>query len=229
MITIDVDEFTDLFGDNGELWIQDQWQNDDGQMCMHEGIKRCTKKRPGDFHLISQVAIAEGWGTGWNDAGGRTWDEVKAKVFDRAEIGPDRLEAVFGPQWAEIVALVRRVAVLTVDETARLEAVRPSASGPELYMAWSSARDATALGPARHAGSIAAMGAALGSELPNAVGDAATALAIRDRIGQCDFTQERYDLLTEAWATAMGPVHPDDKRERLVRVYTSRTEYTERH
>ena len=173
-------------------------------------------KQPGDFHLIEQVARVEGWGTRWNDTDGRTWDEVKAKVFDRAEIGPDRLEAVFGPQWAEIVALVRRAAVLTVDETARLGSVRLSASGPELYMAWSSARDATALGPARHAGSAAAMGGALGSdsEVWKAVGDAATALAIRDRIGQCDFTQERYDLLTRPWATVIGPVHPDDEMDR---------------
>ena len=52
------------------------------------------------------------------------------------------------------------------------------------------------------------------SEVWNAVGDAATALAIRDRIGQCDFTQERYDLLTEAWATVIGPVHPDDETDR---------------
>ena len=214
MITIDVDEFTDLFGDNGELWTQGAWVTAEGQMCMHEGIKLCTEKQPGDFHLIRRVAVAEGWGTAWNDADGRTWDEVKAKVYDRAEIGPDRLEAVFGPQWAEIVALVRRAAVLTEDETARLGAVRLSASGSELYMAWSSARDATALGTARLAGSIAAMGAALGSGVRNAVGDAATALAIRDRIGHYSFTQEHYDLLTEAWATAIGPVHPDDEMDR---------------
>lgn len=39
---------------------------------------------------------------------------------------------------------------------------------------------------------------------------AAAGLLVRDLIGQHGFTQEHYDLLTGAWRTAIGPIHPDD-------------------
>jgi hypothetical protein len=39
-------------------------------------------------------------------------------------------------------------------------------------------------------------------------------LAVRDLIGQHGFTQAHYNLLTEPWATVIGPVHPDDEARR---------------
>jgi len=40
--------------------------------------------------------------------------------------------------------------------------------------------------------------------------EAYLALTVRDLIGQDGFTQAHYDLLVRPWATAIGPVHPDD-------------------
>jgi len=39
---------------------------------------------------------------------------------------------------------------------------------------------------------------------------AVTALVVRDLIGQHDFTQEHYDLLTSLWRATIGPLHSED-------------------
>ena len=56
--------------------------------------------------------------------------------------------------------------------------------------------------------------------------DSATALAVRDLIGQHGFTQAHYDTLTGPWATVIGKVHPDDTDRKClaVRVKLNSTE-----
>ena len=95
----------------------------------------------------------------------------------------------YGPQHEQVVALIERVQTLTAEEV-------------------------TALGVAWDDPWGAARGAAWGAAWTDAwyaVGDAASALVVRDLIGQRGFTQERYDLLTGPWRTTIGPIHPDDK------------------
>ena len=91
---------------------------------------------------------------------------------------------VFGPQGAHVVALLERARRLTPDEASALGAARDAALGA----AWGAALDA-ALGAAR--------GAACG---------AACGLVVRDVI-----TTEDYDILTRAWRTVIGPIHPEDE------------------
>lgn len=113
------------------------------------------------------------------------WEQIKAKVIP--DITDGMLAGTFGPNWEAIVTLVRRAATLTTDEAVRLAA------------AWAAALDAAA-----------ARGAA-----GDAARDTACSLVVRDLIGKHGFTQAHYDLLTEAWATVIGKVHPDDA-DRLV-------------
>ncbi|MCT1689890.1 hypothetical protein M3B11_02765 [Brevibacterium sp. p3-SID960] len=91
----------------------------------------------------------------------------------------------FGPQGERVAALI--------DHAGRLDR-----------------REAESLWSARDAARAAARGAAR-----YAAGDAAWAaagaLVMRDLIGQRNFTQEHYDLLTRPWRTVIGPIHPDDK------------------
>lgn len=97
---------------------------------------------------------------------------------------------VFGPQGAQVVALIDRAARLTRDEDERL------------YAAWHAAWYA-----ARGAARDAAWGAARG-----AARDVACALVARDLIGQHDgWDRMAYDLLTRTWRRAIGPIHPDDE------------------
>ena len=104
------------------------------------------------------------------------------------------------------MALIERTRVLTAEEVTALLGVGRDA-------AWTDAWDAAwtiAWAYDRNAVWDAASGAAWDADR-YAVWDTACALVVRDLIGQRGFTQEQYDLLTGAWRTVIGPIHPDDK------------------
>jgi plasmid maintenance system antidote protein VapI len=198
VITIPEADLVAILGRNGEHWVKQSW-GDGVSACLHGAIRRCQPV-PGDAHLIQQVASRQGWGTGWNDASSTSWPMVRARLA-HIEITDADLADTFGPQWEQIVALVRRAAVLTPDEAKRLAAARDAARDAAWAAAWAAAWDAAwAAAAARAAARDAAW----------ATGAAAGALAARDLIGQHGFTQAHYDLLTGPWRTAIGPVHPDD-------------------
>ena len=92
---------------------------------------------------------------------------------------------VFGPQGAEVVAILERCGRLTAEEVERLRAARIAAR----EAAWVAARDA-----ARDAAWVAARDAARG-----AARDAAAATLVRDLI-----TPEDYDQLMGPWREVMG-------------------------
>lgn len=215
-ITIKPEPLLALLGDNGERWVQGGW-GDGERMCLHGAIRRCSP-RPGDAFLIEQVAANQGWGIAWNDDEGTEWVMVRERIIAGIETTDEMLADTFGPQWAAVVALVRRAAVLTPDETQRLAAARAAArTAPRDAVraaawtaAWAVAHDA-----ARYAAQDAArdaVRAAAWTAVWAVAWDAAQALVVRDLVGQHGFTQAHYDLLTRPWATVIGPVHPDDKK-----------------
>ena len=118
MIELPVDQILEGL-EHGDRWKQGSWGDLNGH-CLHHGIRQC-QPIPGDAYLIEFVADVQGGGTDWNDAEGRTFDDIKQALVEHREIMPEELEAVFGPQWLQIVALVRRCAVLTSDEVERLK------------------------------------------------------------------------------------------------------------
>ncbi len=184
-------------------------------MCLHGAIGRC-QPQPGDAYLVEQVARRQGWGTDWNDDEHTHWGDVRERIA-RIEITDIDLADTFGPQWEQVVALVRRAAVLTADEGKQLEAAWWYSSGyasgrPD---ALDAARGAARVA-VRAAGCASAMAAA-GSATPGsaarplaAAQAVAQALVLRDLIGQHGFTPAHYNALTELWRTVVGPVHPDD-------------------
>jgi hypothetical protein len=210
-ILIDRIKMLDLLGDNGERWRQGAW-GDEQSMCLHGAIRRC-QPQPGDAYLVEQVANHQGWGPAWNDVTSTTWPMIRERLA-HIEITDADLADTFGPQWEAIVALVRRVAMLTADEAALLAAAWHGTQ----YDARAAALDATQ-DDARDA-ALAAWGAAWAAALDaaqdttwaawNAAGEAARALVARDLIGQNGFTQDHYDTLTGPWHSAIGPVHPND-------------------
>jgi len=209
-IKIDTNELLSLLGTDGEHWVQGKW-GDDTAMCLHGAIRRC-QPQPGDAHLIEQVAQLRGWGTDWNDDSNTGWAQVRDLIVAGIEVTDADLADTFGPQWEQVVALVRRAAVLTTDEINRLaaawDAARDAAWAAARAAAWAAARDAAwdaAWAAARAAAWDAAWDAA-----PAAAWAAAQGLVIRDLIGH-GFTQQHYDLLTTPWRTVIGPVYPDDE------------------
>lgn len=216
IIEVPVDEILETL-DHGNKWTKGSWTDGD-LMCLHQAVRVCHPQ-PGDAHIIQQVAEREGWGTGFNDADGTDFFAVEQSLRLRKEgIHDWQLEETFGPQWLEIVALVRRAAVLTPTEVnglaarfAAVGAVRDSAQVAALLTVRDSALVAAG-GAARDSAEDAAKDAARAAawDAVRAASDAGVALAVRDLIGQHGFTQDHYDTLTGPWRTVIGPIHPDD-------------------
>ena len=122
--------------------------------------------------------------------------------------------AALGPQGAEVAALIDRFRHLTDDDLERLGAARGAARYAAWYAAWYVARYA-AQDAARYAAWYAAWYVApdvaryaAQDAARYAARDAARALVVRDVI-----SRERYDELTRPWASAIGPIHPDDAKD----------------
>ena len=127
---------------------------------------------------------------------------------------------VFGPQGEQVSALIERCRTLSAAEVDRLDTAWDAV--------WAADRDATwvaALIATRAAAWEASWDAAWGAvqyatrcavrAATRAAGDAAGALLCRDLTGQAPgWDQDAYDLLTGPWRDVIGPVHPDDGRQR---------------
>ena len=201
-------------------WAQGAMEEADGRVCLTGALRACTPQ-PGDWLIARAVARHQGHAEGWNDDPSRTEGEVTAWLRTATVTDTD-LEGVFGPQWAEVVALVRRVATLTPDDVVTLaasrdaagDAARDAARGAARDAAWGAARDAAWGAAWVAAWDAACWGAARDAAWDaacwGAARDAACALSARDLIGQRGFTRDIYDTLTRPWRTTIGAIHPDD-------------------
>jgi len=212
IITIPVAQVVERL-DHGRLWTHGwgDWEHADTPTCMFGAIRYCQPV-PGDAFLVEQVGARFGFGTQFNDQTFE-FDQIESALVANSEITDEMLAATFGPQWEQVVALVRRVAGLPVDETSRLAAAASAASTWATWAAMDATNAATAAAmDAANAATAAAMDAASGDMIAagRAAADAAGALVMRDLIGLHGFTQHHYDLLVGPWVSVCGPVHPDD-------------------
>ncbi len=217
-------------------WVQRSMGDGITTGCLHRAVLTVCGDHPGDQHMWRPVLRWRGFSERWQDDPYRTKSEVVAAM--RAT--PDEptvaeMVTVFGPQWEQVRDLVRRAVLLTDDEAVATDARLYAAS----YTAWAAAR-ARATDKAWEAAVSAAWAAARaraaawdairGAPAPaaDAAADAAAgaaraaamALAVRHLIGH-RFTQAHYDLLTHAWRTVVGPVHPDDQDPTTTKEHTS--------
>lgn len=186
-------------------WRQGTYDDSEG-VCLHGAVRLCVPV-PGDAQLVEQVAARQGWGTAWNDAPDRAENDVRALLASGVDVTDDDLAETFGPQWRAVVALVRRAAVLTVDETQQLDAARGVAWPATRLAAWTAAWNA-ALDAARGDAWDAALDAAGAAwdaawdVARNAAGAVATwDLATPDG----PYTIEQRDLLIAPWVSVCGP------------------------
>ncbi len=208
-------------------WAQRTLMDKRGRVCLTGAMKECSPQ-PGDWLIVRAVARYRDHGEGWNDEEGRTQEEVTEWLRSAEPITDNVLAEVFGPQWREIVALVRRAAVLPPEEAVAIP-VRDAARDTAWHAATEAARDATwhaghaamdaawhardaACDAAWHAATDAAWhaGHAARDAACDAATEAARALVVRHLIGHGRFTQECYDELTVPWRKAIGRIHPDD-------------------
>lgn len=187
------------------------WGDRQHETCLHGHVRQCDL-RPGDEHLIAAV---------FNDGpGSMTWNDEQSSHVPvvewarKAEITDDMLAETFGPQWLNVVGLVRRLAVMTPAEAVRLE------------VAWPATRIA-ARGAVRGAVRGAAKGAAWGaawdaikfvdSEVAwSASGQVAAVLVAADLTGQYGLEQRHLDTLLAPVRQVLGdPLDPDTVQEWL--------------
>lgn len=105
-------------------WVQGQW-GDDTKGCLHQAVRVCDPQ-PGDGYIVSAVLTHLGYPTSWNDAEGRTEDEV-LDVLRSVHVTDAELEATFGPMWRQVVFLVRQAAALTPEQAEQIRAARDAA------------------------------------------------------------------------------------------------------
>ena len=129
-----------------------------------------------------------------------------------------KIVATFGPNWEPIVALVRRAATLTPDETKQLDAAgavaRSVARSAARAVTGSAARSAARsvaghaardkAGHAARSATRSAVGSAAWYAAGDAAGDAAWALVVADLVGEHGFTQDHFDTLTAPWFQVCG-------------------------
>jgi len=201
-------------------WTQHTMRNADGKVCLTGAVQYCAPKT-GDAEIITTVLQSMDRAEHWNDRENRTEADVLAFIRD-TDITDALLERTFGPQWAEIVALVRRVATLTDAENKALGALRDenNDSYGALHV-WRDSRvhaqlvsrrafmDRRQDSARKAAGEACTNSMGLRFYIRAFVNNTSDALAARHLIGT-KFTQEHYDTLTRPWALIIGKVHPDD-------------------
>ena len=186
-------------------WIQNAEERD-GAVCAHGAVMTCQYLRPGDAQIIRAVMRAKGLTEGWNDAPGRTKEQVLQRL-STIHITDTDLADTFGPNWRQVVAVIRRAAVLTSDEATRMGAAWVAA-GDDAWDAagddaWSAARAASM--DAAWDAAWAAARAAAWDAAKAAAWDAARAAVVADLVGQHRLTQDHLDTLWGPWITVLGP------------------------
>ena len=219
IITLPIDALIDRL-DHGKRWITGwgDWRSPEGATCLHGAIRFCHPV-PGDAQIIERVGARFGFGIADNDdASG--WSEIETMIREHAEITDEMLAKVYGPQWAAVIALVRRAAILTDPEWRALTyayAAAAAYAAADADAAAAADADAAAYADAAADSAAAAYAdAAADADAAAAVavvwlcGFAARAVATRHLIGTRGYTQAHYDCLVSAWAKVIGPAHPDD-------------------
>ena len=194
-------------------WTQGKMEAEDGRLCLVGALRRCSPQ-PGDWILAREVYRRLGHAEHWNDAKGRTAEEVMAWLRSHPVTDAD-LEDTFGPQWEAIVRLVRQAATLKRNRARELNGTIWSDDWHcALDAAWAVARDAAVgAGRDRDANWANTRGVVTdavrtaverGSRAKVAAELAAAALAVADLVGQHGLNQEHIDTLLGPWISAVG-------------------------
>jgi hypothetical protein len=184
-------------------WIKGSYGTD-AEVCLHGAIRLCQPV-PGDAQIIEQVAERQGWGTGWNDAGGTTEQMVRDRLALGIDITDDALADTFGPQWRAVVNLVHQSASLTPEQAKGLDAARDATRVAAWVAAGVAAR--VAAGDAARVAAGNAAWAAAGAAAWDAAWNAAGAIVTYDLATPTGpYTIAQRDLLLAPWISVMGPI-----------------------
>jgi hypothetical protein len=164
-------------------------------------IERCTQITVDDAKKLAVAWAAVTWGSGVpGGARDATWSAARTAAWDAARSGA-----------RDAARDTARDAARAAARDAAWAAAR-AGKGSDRFggQPFDPRRAAAARDATWDAAAWAAAWDAVRDTAAEAARDAAAGLVVRDLIGEHRFTQEHYDLLTLAWRSAVGPIHPDD-------------------
>lgn len=196
--------------------------------CLHTALLRpCAT--PGDQIIWHLLERQRGHTEEWNDRLAEDKAEVVTVLRTAPEPTEEEMTELFGPQFVAVRDLVRRAAVVSVEEAARLAecpdadmrarvaarmaAYRVVYAARNLNVPSDAAIEAVLTLADDRVASLRASSNPWDASLR--ASNAAAAVAVRDLIGHHGFTKHDYRELTRAWATVIGPAHPADERDGL--------------
>lgn len=203
-------------------WARGVFEDSSGHVDSHGAVQTCEGVHPGDAYIIRAVMHSYGFDEKWDR--GQDSESVVVDHLRSIEITDEVLEETFGPQWRNIVWIIRRAAILTRDEEDSLDIAQFSIELKDRYEAeyvsrvasWDSDR---AQGRGSHwnlnrskvwdaAWNSARYAAWNVAEDESA--NAAGALAVSDLVGQHGLEQRHIDILLEPWMKAIGEIGAEE-------------------
>lgn len=116
---------SDIVGDLG--WAQGENRDDDGRACLIGALQEASMN-PVDHEFVYCVLAERGYTWAWNDqldpVGG---ESVVRKTLWQEQITDDDLLQTFGPQWPQLIALIRHAARMTGPKSVVESATCPEA------------------------------------------------------------------------------------------------------
>jgi hypothetical protein len=181
-----------------------------GELCLTGALRRVTE-HPGDWLVARAVFQHLGRAERWNDSPGVDLELVTATLRG-VEITPPLLRDTYGPQWAEVVHLVRVCAELTADQHVALRRPWTQARADASVHAEERTREVDLVAPLAAAkasvwdATRAAGGASVVDVSAASAGttawDAVTALVLGDLLDPVDRA-----TLVAPWNAALGALH----------------------
>lgn len=218
-------EFNDLLRSASDFtadvgWARGEYRDEvTGTRCIQALINDCPGTvRPGDNHIVGSVMHVDGFSWTWNDKLGLQEGETTVrKLLWETIIDDAVLHATFGPQWPEIIALIRRAALLTDEKASRMPGenyrVTANARACAAYREWLGAGDEDDWGFSTLPGSQAVHSIQALSSRPmdhpslGAAREAAVGIATRHLVGTGDYAEKDHRYLMVRWEKLLK-AHP---------------------
>ena len=137
--------------------------------------------------------MKHGWGVRWNDGSKTTEEMVRAQAIKGVHITDEDLEEMFGPQWLEVVRVIRVSVGLMYETRRRIDKALNEVSAERWRDVWVAARKAAGLADRKKCIEASMFGMWPGTT------DALTALVVKDLISTEDF-----EILVGPWVQVMG-------------------------
>lgn len=199
-------------------WTRREYKDEaTGARCIAGLVLDCpiTTWQPGDNHIVYSMLYHDGFGWPWNDQLSMQEGETAVrKLLWEMVIDDAALCTLFGPQWQEIIALVRRAALLTDEPVSKMPGQNyrftASARATQAYAVWLGTDEEHFSLPAGD--TLLRMRVHSESDSANpgiaAAAEAAVGIATRHLVGTAGYAEKDHRYLMSRWEKMLKS-HPE--------------------